>query len=49
MYLVQVYDSEVFVCDKTFAFGEWAEIGFWIDNNGFNDKHFNLRIRFIEI
>ena len=49
MYLVLLYSGDTFVLDKTFPFGEWAEIGLWLDDHGYNTGRHHLEVRFIEV
>lgn len=44
--LVHSVDTGVLVDAVTFPFGEWKEIGFWLDDCGYNDKGFKLTITF---
>jgi hypothetical protein len=48
MYTVVVFDAlnGEAVTSRDFAFGTWAEIGFWLDHYGYNDDRFYLNINF---
>ncbi len=49
-YLVQVFDRQTAkVVDRTTVpFGEFKEIGFWLDNFGYNDSRYSVSIHFTE-
>lgn len=31
---------------RAFAYGTWAEIGFWLDKYGYNDSPYEVKIQF---
>lgn len=49
-YSVEVYEkgNREWVDHFTCPFGEWKEIGFWLDNNGYNDPRYYVKVTFVE-
>lgn len=53
MYKVKVYNTIAFAqgkpCDTfQIGFGHFVEIGYWLDDNGYNDSRFTVIITFEE-
>lgn len=52
MYSVKVYSysgyNRVVIAEAQFLFGQWAEIGFWLDKNYYNSGKYYVEIDFIE-
>lgn len=46
MYHVTVFVNNEAVDTRDFSFGTWKEIGFWLDNYGYNDPEYNVKIKF---
>jgi hypothetical protein len=47
MYHVYVYrPGEGQVDNHDFNFGEWSEIGFWLDDHGYNGDAYEVKITF---
>jgi hypothetical protein len=37
------------LAEETFPVGQWKEIGFWLDSQGFIDPDFVVEVRVVEI
>ncbi len=50
MYTVLVKNAVTHECidARDFAYGTWAEIGFWLDHYGYNDPGYYLKVMFTE-
>lgn len=48
MYTVLVKLHGETIDSRNFKFGTWAEIGFWLDNYGYNNDHYKVVIYFNE-
>jgi hypothetical protein len=50
MYLVSVRNNVTGIREAhlKFRFGQWAEIGFWLDDKGYNDRRYRVTISFIK-
>lgn len=46
MYLVTVLQDGTQVDSRAFAFGQWRSIGLWLDEYGYNDDRYELRVQF---
>lgn len=49
MYRVEVWDRLTMVTTREFPFGEWQEIGLWLDQQGFNLPWYRLVVTFREV
>lgn len=48
MYLVTIIKraTREAIDSRAFAYGTWAEIGFWLDKYGYNDSPYEVKIQF---
>lgn len=46
MYEVVVYERDVRIASKNFPYGEWKEIGFWLNDHELIDKLYRVEINF---
>ena len=51
MYTATVYRTGLngIVDAMTVPFGKWSEIGYWLDDRGFNQPQYKVVIRFVEV
>jgi hypothetical protein len=49
MYVVTIINSLTnrAIDRKEFSFGDWSEIGFWLDDNGYNEARYSVAINFV--
>jgi len=54
VYNVRVFERTKYkglevIAELNFPFGEWKEIGYWLDERGFNVYEYEVRIKFIKM